>query len=215
MNTDQQKVTVLNRLVAHYGYQNWWEDANWLRDCISMILIQQSTQENVEKALANLAPYLTLNQLDQIAINELELLIRPSGFFKQKAQYVKNLVAFLLAYQGDLARFESCSTEELRKKLLSVKGIGSETADVMLLYIFHRKVFIADNYAIRLFQRLGLGEYRHYEAMKKDCNHLVDFISLKQCKEWHACIDVHGKAFRKNPQLDEGFLTERREESAV
>ena len=206
MTADQQKIRVLNKLVEHYGHQNWWEDDNRLKDCVSMILIQQSTQQNVEKALLNLAPYFSLQQLEQLDIGTLETLIRPSGFFKQKAQYIKNLVAFFLAHGADLDAFEQFSTAELRQKLLAVKGVGSETADVMLLYIFNRKVFIADNYAMRLFQRLGWGEYKNYEAMKKAVNHLVDEISLKQCKEWHACIDVHGKTFRLNAGLDESFL---------
>lgn len=206
MKSDQQKMAVLNRLVEHYGHQNWWENPNWLRDCVSMILIQQSTQQNVEKALENLTPYFTLERLEKLAIEELERLIRPSGFFKQKAQYVKNIVAFFQRYRGDLTLFEDLSTRELRRMLLAIKGIGAETADVMLLYIFNRKVFIADTYAQRLFQRLGFGEYKSYAAMKKDFDHLVADISLKQCKEWHACIDIHGKAFRQNNILDERFL---------
>ena len=66
MKDDEHKIRILNKLVEHYGYQNWWEDENWLKDCVSMILIQQSTQQNVEKALNNLTPYLNLDDLNSL-----------------------------------------------------------------------------------------------------------------------------------------------------
>ena len=206
MKDDEHKIRILNKLVEHYGYQNWWEDENWLKDCVSMILIQQSTQQNVEKALNNLMPYLNLDDLNRLDEKELENLIRPSGFFKQKTRYIKNIVDFFLLHEGNLATFKDYPTAQLREQLSTIKGVGQETADVMLLYLFNRKVFIADNYAIRLFHRLGFAEYKNYQAMKKEFEPLVEKVSLKQCKEWHACIDVHGKALRQNPTLNEHFL---------
>ncbi|MDO4228544.1 MAG: endonuclease III domain-containing protein [Capnocytophaga sp.] len=207
MENKHQIIKVLNNLVLHYGHQDWWEDENWLKDAVSMILIQQSTQENVEKALRNLTEHFSLFALSEMPLEDLQMHIRPSGFFRQKALFIKNLVTFFNENgNGDLSHFETFTTDELRKKLLKIKGIGSETADSMLLYIFQRKVFIADTYAIRLFSRLGLGTYKTYEAMRKDFQPLTEEIPLKQCKEWHACIDTHGKYFRKNTYLDERFL---------
>lgn len=58
---DEKIIAVLDKLVEHYGEQNWWPGENWAADGVSMILIQQSTQENVEKVLANLAPFMTLD----------------------------------------------------------------------------------------------------------------------------------------------------------
>ncbi len=80
----------------------------------------------------------------------------------------------------------------------------------MLMYLFRRKTFIADAYAIRLFARLGFGEYKNYETMRRDFHHLTDHVTLEQCKEWHACIDVHGKHFRKNLVTDECFLLDEK-----
>lgn len=206
MKTTKQKLTVLNNLVAHYGEQHWWEDLNWVRDGVSMILIQQSTQENVEKALDNLSPFMNLPALRNLALEDLQELIRPAGFYKQKANYLQNWLAFFAKNGENLTAYQRFSDTELRKMLLAIKGVGAETADCMLMYLFQRKVFIADVYAIRLFERLGFGEYKNYEAMRKDFQHLTKQATLKQCKEWHACIDVHGKHFRKNLVTDEQFL---------
>ncbi len=78
----------------------------------------------------------------------------------------------------------------------------------MLLYIFERNVFIADTYAIRLFNRLEFGEYKTYAELKRDFNHLAEAAPPHQlCKEWHAAIDVHGKAYRLTKgELDESWL---------
>lgn len=204
--TDQQKIEILNRLVTHYGFQHWWEDENPISDWVSMILIQQTTEKNAGKALDNLEGYLTVAQLNEMDEGFLQEQIRPAGFYRQKSRYIKELINWFVGHGGDFQKFASYSTEDLRKELLSIKGVGAETADVMLLYIFNRKVFIADQYAIRLFNRLGFGNYHTYQEMQVDFNPLVNEVSLEMCKEWHAVIDVHGKAFRQNKSLDESWL---------
>ena len=206
MQENQKIIQVLNRLVEHYGYQDWWEDENRVADWISMILIQQTTERNAKKALDNLEDYLTVQQLHQLSMEELQTLIRPAGFFKQKSLYIKALMQWFIHHGEDLTKFAAYETEELRKELLSIKGVGPETADAMLLYIFERNVFICDQYAMRLFARLGLGEYKTYPAMRKVVNPLVEGMPHKLCKEWHAAIDVHGKVFGANKQLDESWL---------
>lgn len=84
MNVNEQKVLVLNNLVEHYGYQDWWEADNRLADWLSMILIQRTTEKNAKQALANLAPYLDLDSLIEMDKAKLEELIYPAGFYKQK-----------------------------------------------------------------------------------------------------------------------------------
>ena len=168
-----QKTKVFNKLLAHYGKQYWWNDPNRITDWISMILIQQTTQQNTEKALANLEGNLSVEALHAMELNT----------------------------------FEAIPTEELRKELLSIKGVGEETADAMLLYIFERKVFIADQYAIRLLNRLNLSSAQTYKALREECMPLVAEIPLETCQEWHAVIDVHGKAYRKG-FTDEQWLLE-------
>ena len=192
-----QKAKVFNKLLAHYGKQYWWNDPNRITDWISMILIQQTTQENTEKALANLEGNLSVEALHAMELNTLQEYIRPAGFYKQKSTYIKALMEWYVAHGASLQKFEAIPTEELRKELLSIKGVGEETADAMLLYIFERKVFIADQYAIRLLNRLNLSTAQTYKALREECMPLVAEIPLETCQEWHAVIDVHGKAYRR------------------
>ena len=168
-----------------------------------MILIQQTTQENTEKALANLEGKLSVEALHAMPLTTLQEYIRPAGFYKQKSTYIKALMEWYVAHGASLQKFEAIPTEELRKELLSIKGVGEETADAMLLYIFERKVFIADQYAIRLLNRLNRSSAQTYKALREECMPLVAEIPLETCQEWHAVIDVHGKAYRK------GFTNEQ------
>ena len=202
-----QKAKVFNKLLAHYGKQHWWNDPNRITDWISMILIQQTTQENTEKALANLEGKLSVEALHAMELNTLQEYIRPAGFYKQKSTYIKALMEWYVSHGASLQKFEAIPTEELRKELLSIKGVGEETADAMLLYIFERKVFIADQYAIRLLNRLNLSTAQTYKALREECMPLVTEIPLETCQEWHAVIDVHGKAYRKG-FTDEQWLIE-------
>ena len=202
-----QKIKVFNKLLAHYGKQHWWTDPNRITDWISMILIQQTTQENTEKALANLEGNLSVEALHAMELNTLQEYIRPAGFYKQKSTYIKALMEWYVSHGASLQKFEAIPTEELRKELLSIKGVGEETADAMLLYIFERKVFIADQYAMRLLNRLNLSTAQTYKALREECMPLVAEIPLETCQEWHAVIDVHGKAYRKG-FTDEQWLLE-------
>ena len=205
--SDAEKIQVLNKLVAHYGVQNWWEAENRIQDWVSTILIQQTTSENVEKAIKNLQPYLSVDALLEIDIKKLEELIRPAGFYRQKSQNIKELMNWYASHGANLETFKEWSTWDLRHELLTIRGVGPETADVMLLYIFERNAFIADTYAIRLFNRLGFGPYTNYAHMHKEFNHLTEGIPHELCKEWHACIDEHGKAYRRSGNtLDESWL---------
>lgn len=201
----QAKIMVLNKLLAHYGKQNWWNHPNRLSDWISMILIQQTTQQNAERALANLEGKLSVAILHTMEEEELQVLIRPAGFYKQKSTYIKALMAWYVSHGASLEKFTAIPTESLRTELLSIKGIGEETADAMLLYIFGRNVFIADQYALRLFNRLRLTTATTYKALREECMPLVADISLETCQEWHAVIDEHGKAYRRG-NTDERWL---------
>ena len=202
-----QKTKVFNKLLAHYGKQYWWNDPNRITDWISMILIQQTTQENTEKALANLEGNLSVEALHAMPLTTLQEYIRPAGFYKQKSTYIKALIEWYVSHGASLQKFQAIPTEELRKELLSIKGVGEETADAMLLYIFERKVFIADQYAIRLLNRLNLSTAQTYKALREECMPLVAEIPLETCQEWHAVIDVYGKAYRKG-FTDEQWLLE-------
>ena len=201
MRQEEIQETLL-RLCKHYGEQNWWQSDNKLEDLVSTILIQRTTEKN----LASLMDIMTVEGILALSLEELQERIRPAGFFKQKSQTIRGLLTWLREVGGFefLARI---GTEDLRKQLLELKGIGPETADALLLYLFDRSVFISDEYARRLFRRLGFGNFDTYNEMHAVYCNVLEGLTLKQCQEIHAVIDEHGKAFSKSKgQLDESWL---------
>ncbi|MGX7073407.1 endonuclease III domain-containing protein [Falseniella ignava] len=206
---DKQKIqTILLHLCDHYGEQNWWQSDNKLEDLVSTILIQRTTERNARLALVNLMDVLSIEKLLELSIEELQERIRPAGFYMQKSQTIRRLLVWL-KNQGGFEAFQNMATQELRNNLLTLKGIGPETADALLLYLFDRPVFISDEYARRLFRRLDFGDFQSYQEMHASYQYVLEGLSLKQCQEIHAVIDQHGKAYRKSKgQLDESWLRE-------
>lgn len=198
------RLVVLDNLQAHYGRQHWWQ-ADSLEDWLMMILIQRTTSKNVEKAVANLKPYLDINQLLSMPLSDLEDLVRPAGFYRQKAQRIHDLVVWFQAQGGSFQEISARPVDELRQTLLALNGIGPETADVMLMYTFNHKTFVADEYALRLFNRLGFGPYKSYEPMRQDFQDILATATLDQAREWHALIDEHGKTQVRHA-YDDSFL---------
>lgn len=138
---------------------------------VGTYLTQNTTWTNVEKALSNLraAHMLTLSGIRRARLAELERLIRPAGYFRQKAKRLKLFVQFLdRRYKGSLTKLLSRPTEELRRELLSLEGIGPETADSILLYAGNHPVFVVDTYTRRILARhLSLSENMNYEEIRK------------------------------------------------
>lgn len=109
--------------------------------------------------MANLrrARALSIHGLRTAPIAKLEQLVRPSGYFRQKAQKLKTFISFLDAnYSGSLDRMFAQRTEKLRAELLSLNGVGPETADSILLYAGNHPVFVVDAYTRRIFERHGI-----------------------------------------------------------
>ena len=183
---------LLNMLSQQLGEQNWWPAENVAEMLSGMILIQNTNSRNIKKSLDNLkqATNFEVQRMLDLTNSEMEQLIQPSGFFHNKAIYLRSL---LTAYQDNFTEWERLSTPQLRKKLLSLKGIGNETADVILLYYFHRATFVADNYAMKLFSQLhAFTKKPTYMQLKNAVEADFDFTS-KQAEELHALIDEFGK----------------------
>lgn len=156
-------------LFRAWGPQNWWPARSRFEVIVGAYLTQNTAWTNVEKALANLraARVLSIKGIRQVSLAELERLIRPSGYFRQKAQRLKTFVAFLdRQYGGSLAKMFARPTEELRKELLELNGVGPETADSILLYAGNHEVFVVDAYTRRILARHEiLPEDATYEDM--------------------------------------------------
>jgi endonuclease-3 related protein len=155
------------QLLGIFGYQHWWPiDRTYHQKqnsdprfeiIIGAILTQNTAWTNVEKALENLKKQktFTIHTMAQIEEKNLKPMIQPSGFFNQKAQRLKLFASYLeKKYGGDLQKFFSRDTSEIRHELLSLQGIGPETADSILLYAGNHPVFVVDSYTRRICHRL-------------------------------------------------------------
>ena len=157
-------------LLEHYGPQKWWPCQSGVRWEIitGAILTQNTAWTNVEKAIANLLAVSVMSPESALATpdNELQELIRPTGFFKQKCAYLKAMAAFMLEHED---KFEqSADVWALRKQLLSVKGVGRDTADSILLYAFNKPIFVIDAYTRRVAERhLRVDGSVHYDILQK------------------------------------------------
>jgi endonuclease-3 related protein len=185
-------------LSSHFGPQNWWPAETELEVMVGAVLTQNTNWKNVEKAIKNLKGkgLLSLEGLRSFAIAELAQEIRPAGYFNIKAKRLKNLIHFLVEqYKADLTLFLEDDTKRLRQGLLSVKGIGPETADSILLYAARRPVFVIDAYTHRILNRHGMTEeqttYDELQALFMD--HLTEDPAL--FNEFHALIVQAGKAY--------------------
>jgi endonuclease-3 related protein len=146
-------------LLRRWGPQNWWPARSRLEVIVGAYLTQNTAWSNVEKAIAELhrAGVLGVKGIRQVPLRELEQLVRSSGYFRQKAQRLKNFVEFLdAAYSGSLDRMFAQPTEKLRAELLALNGVGPETADSILLYAGNHPVFVVDAYTRRILERHGI-----------------------------------------------------------
>lgn len=168
---EQRIRTYYHTLFRAWGPQNWWPAQSRFEVIVGAYLTQNTSWTNVEKALTNLrsARRLTVKGIRQTPLAELERLIRPAGYFRQKAKRLKLFVAFLdRQYQGSLAKLLSRPTNKLREELLTLHGVGPETADSILLYAGNHPVFVVDAYTRRIFARHGvLPETATYEDIRE------------------------------------------------
>lgn len=203
----RQLLHIYHTLFAAYGPQGWWPGESAFEVVLGAVLTQNTAWGNVERALENLkaAGVLSLRGLQALKQEELERLLRPSGTYRVKATRVRALLDYLeRTYGGNLAGLAAGDLEAVRRGLLSVPGIGPETADSILLYAAGRPTFVIDAYTRRLVGRLGLvGGNAPYEKLRAFfMEHLPPDPALYG--EYHALIVRHGKEHcrARRPQCD-------------
>jgi endonuclease-3 related protein len=152
------------------GPMHWWPARTPFEVIVGAILTQSTSWTNVEKAVGNLraARMLTPAAIRKVPTSRLAELVRPSGYFRQKAKKLKAFSRFLQRqHGGSLQRMFKTPLPELRESLLSVHGIGPETADSILLYAGNQPVFVVDSYTHRIFARHGITAGKpNYEAVR-------------------------------------------------
>ena len=205
-------------LAEVYGTQPWWPADSAFEVVVGAVLTQNAAWSNVEKAIERLkaAALMSLPALLDCEHDTLAEAIRPSGYFNIKARRLRNLCEFL-AGQGGLEAFAARDLAAQRAGLLSVNGVGPETADDILLYVLHQPVFVIDAYTRRLMQRFDLAHGSEgYEELRAGFEQALD-VDVYLFQQYHALIVIHAKqACRKAPlcsrcPLATGCPTGRRE----
>ena len=211
---------IYRRLFARYGPQHWWPGETPFEVMVGAVLTQSCSWKNVEKAIAALkeSGLLSPEALRNARVKDLAILIRPCGYYNVKAKKLKALVNWLGEFcQDDIGALFTVDTAQLRSELLSVYGIGEETADSILLYTCGKPVFVIDAYTRRILNHIGIA---------KECKSYVDFQALfmenlpydsvvfneyhalfvrlgkETCRKIHLCYDcclANICAFRKEP----------------
>lgn len=158
-SAEEQVAAMYRKLFRAWGRQHWWPAQSPFEVIVGAYLTQNTAWTNVELALKKVraAGRLSVAGIRRTPIAELEQMVRSAGYFRQKARSLKNFVEFLDGrYGGSLARMFAQPTEKLREELLSLKGVGPETADSILLYAGNHPVFVVDAYTRRALDRHGI-----------------------------------------------------------
>ncbi len=198
-----EPLEIFQHLFAAYGPQHWWPGETPFEIIVGAVLTQNTAWNNVSRAIANLKGegLLSLEALYAAPPERVLRLIAPSGFYNVKYRRLQALLGYFHSRQGAWQYLHTAPVEEARAELLSIHGIGPETADSILLYAFGRLTFVVDAYTRRLFARLGEDwvEKAPYEAVRRYfMEGLPPDVALYN--EFHALIVTHSKAHcRKRP----------------
>ncbi len=206
-NLNDKLFALYEQLRLQHGAMQWWPTDTPFEVALGGILTQATSWRNVEKAFENLkaAGAWTPAQLRATPQSELEELLRPSRYYRAKAKKVRAFVEHI-AKRPMHVMFEQ-SVPELREELLSIYGIGPETADTIILYAAEKPSFVVDTYTYRLFSRLGWlkGNYHYAKLRSLFMENLPHDVRL--FNEYHALIVRHGaRICRKTPKCEECSL---------
>lgn len=198
--TAEQLRQIYDIAFDYFGPQQWWPGETQFEIIVGAILTQNTNWTNVEKAITNIKNVELLNPraLHELDITKLAELIRPAGYFNVKAERLKSFLNWLFEqHEGRLENLERLETSRFRDELLSIKGIGPETADSILLYAFDRTVFVVDAYTARIIARHGLIEPPFdYEQLQQLFESNLE-PDVQFFNEYHALLVQIGKQFCK------------------
>jgi endonuclease-3 related protein len=188
---------IFKKLVKHFGPQHWWPADSPFEVIVGAILTQQTSWKNVEKAIASLkrAKKLSARAILNTSDRELQMLVRSSGYYRQKAKKLKIFCKFFLdKYHGNITTLKRHPASITRTQLLSLWGIGRETADSILLYALDKPVFVVDAYTVRIGERVGLFKSDGYEHVRGYFESNLK-RSVPLYKEYHALLVELGKKY--------------------
>jgi endonuclease-3 related protein len=191
---------IYRRMLEHFGPQHWWPGDTPFEIMVGAILTQNTNWQNVKKAIANLkeADLLSLPAMAALEKEELAGYIRPAGYYNIKAGRLQNLFTMIAEqWDNDLEYLLQQPAVVLREQLLSVKGIGPETADSMVLYASEQPIFVVDAYTHRILSRHEIipEEYDYFQIQEMFMDNLEENTAL--FNEYHALLVQVGKHFCK------------------
>lgn len=200
MPTAKTLKEIYDKILSHFGRQHWWPGETPFEVVIGAILTQNTNWSNVEKAINNLksSGLLSPEGLHKCALSRLADLIKPAGYFNVKAKRLKGFIDYLFEnYEGDLNRLFNKETSALREELLTIKGIGPETADSIVLYAAEKPTFVCDAYTYRIMLRHRfIPEETGYDELKALFEDALP-KNVKLFNEYHALLVRLGKTYCK------------------
>jgi len=194
-------------LYERFGPQHWWPGDTPFEVMVGAVLTQNTNWTNVEKAIKNLKSTgrFSVKGLLDMPEETLAALIRPAGYYNLKTKRLRNLLEMIMRdYDGRLEAFFDEDTSTMREKLLSIKGIGPETADSIILYAAERPIFVVDAYTYRILSRheMVTDDMSYEDLQELFMSHLPEDVQLYN--EFHALIVKTGKSFcRKTPLCED------------
>jgi endonuclease-3 related protein len=196
-------LAIYETLRAHYGELHWWPAKTPYEVMVGAVLTQNTAWGNVEKAIANFGDDLAPEAVLNADLTELTHMIRPAGFFNQKAAYLKSVTQWFEKYGFDVTAVQREPFARMRTELLATKGVGRETADSILLYAFGFPTFVVDAYTVRLCDRYPIDAGKGYEAIKAHFEGNLE-RSAEVYNNFHALIVINGKEHCKKKPVCEG-----------
>ena len=193
-------------LFDHFGFQNWWPGDTPFEIAVGAILTQNTNWKNVEKAISNLKSNGNFNakNLYNLKPETLAELIRPAGYFRLKTKRLRNFLELIIKeFDGRIENMKDLNINDARTKLLSVSGIGPETADSIVLYALEKPSFVIDTYTFRMLMRHGMcDESETYDDLQSI---FMDNLpeNVAKYNEYHALIVMLGKNYCKPKPLCE------------
>ncbi|MBN2017663.1 MAG: endonuclease III domain-containing protein [Candidatus Cloacimonetes bacterium] len=207
MNVCRELNQIYDLLLDRYGPQYWWPGKTRDEIIIGAILTQNTNWKNVEKAINSLKSenLLALYSIEHSSLDLISKCIRSSGYYNQKAKRLKSIAHYFNQYGYQV--FIEKSITNFRSELLSINGIGHETADSILLYAFDKPIFVIDAYTKRIFHRLGfLPKSPSYDDVQRFFMNNIQ-KDVKLFNEYHALIVRHAKeCCQKIPQCSNCVL---------
>lgn len=204
--------SLYKKMLDNMGPSHWWPADSKTEIIVGAITIQNTNWRNADKSVKLFRQETGFDPGKILALSEEDLqeLVRPAGFYKNKTRSITAVLTWLNQFNNDYSAIAKHYGAGLRKQLLSLRGVGPETADVILTYIFDQATFIADKYARTLFTHLGVKGLSDYQSLKARVQ-LPSNFTAAMAQDFHGQIDEFGKVyFHPESKFKESFLANDR-----